>query len=84
MVSSSKPALDETKYLETTLEKGFETFQLSDLPFSMPSNSNHEGQQEDGNAPPGGYRLFKSRFTGLVALVSILILLLNKLTPSCR
>jgi len=68
----SEPLTEETKYLNNTLEKGFDTFQLSDIPFTLPNSSNNEGQQlsvQDGAAPPGGYRLYKARFAGLVALV---------------
>ena len=69
----SKPSSDETKYLENTLEQGFETFHLYDIPFTLPNTPNREGGQDgDAPSPPGGYRLYKSRFGGLVALVSFL------------
>lgn len=69
----SKPSSDETKYLENTLEQGFETFHLYDFPFTLPNTPNREGGQDgDAPSPPGGYRLYKSRFGGLVALVSFL------------
>jgi hypothetical protein len=59
--------------LENTLEKGFETFHLYDIPFTLPGTSNHEAFGARWRTfPPGGYRLYKSRFVGLVALVSFL------------
>jgi hypothetical protein len=65
---------EETKYLNNTLEKGFESFQLADIPFTLPASADHDHdghQQPAEHAPPGGYRLYKSRFVGLVALVSV-------------
>jgi len=68
----SKASTEDTKYLENTLDKGFETFHLHDIAFTLPGPSSHEGEQFGGApSPPEGYRLYKSRFSGLVALVII-------------
>lgn len=68
----SETLTDENKHLDNTLLKDFDTFQLSNIPFTLPDTIDDRGQDSglDGGPPPGGYRLYKSRFAGLVALVS--------------